>query len=277
MTRISVVTVSYNAADTIAQTIESVLGQEGTFEREYLVIDGGSTDGTVEILRRYEDELAGWVSEPDEGIYDAMNKGIRRASGKWVGLLNSDDWYADGALAEVARLDGEHPEAGLLIGGLVRLSHDGQWGKVLPPPRGAFSMAEPNNHLSTFVRDDVYERLGGYDTSYPYHADRELLARAMADPEIEIVRTDRVLSYMRAGGVSAGSVGVLEAFRIQRKHTDLLTALRILAVKVIGRVRYALALALLPDRWAHALERWSWRGQHDIVDLSEARDGEGGP
>lgn len=90
--KISIVTVSYNAAKTIEQTIKSVINQ--TYSNiEYIVIDGGSTDGTVDIIRKYEDRIAYWVSEPDGGIFDAMNKGIKVATGEVVGIINSDDWY----------------------------------------------------------------------------------------------------------------------------------------------------------------------------------------
>ena len=94
MLKISIVTVSYNAADTIEQTISSVVNQ--TYEDiEYIIIDGGSTDGTVDIIRKYEDKIAYWVSEPDEGIYAAMNKGIDAATGDYIYFLGADDALVD--------------------------------------------------------------------------------------------------------------------------------------------------------------------------------------
>ena len=90
MLKISIVTVSYNAAETIEQTISSVVNQ--TYENiEYIIIDGGSTDGTVDIIRKYEDRIAYWVSEPDKGIYDAKNKGIDAATGDYIYFLGADD------------------------------------------------------------------------------------------------------------------------------------------------------------------------------------------
>ena len=88
---ITIITVSYNAVKTIEDTIVSVLGQ--TYNNiEYIIIDGGSTDGTLDIIKKYQDKITYWVSEPDKGIYDAMNKGIAKANGELIGIINSDDW-----------------------------------------------------------------------------------------------------------------------------------------------------------------------------------------
>ena len=94
-TLISIVTVSYNAVLTIEQTILSVINQ--TYPNvEYIIIDGGSTDGTVDIIKKYEDKIAYWVSEPDKGIYDAMNKGVVVATGEWINFMNAGDIFTDG-------------------------------------------------------------------------------------------------------------------------------------------------------------------------------------
>lgn len=91
---ISVVTVSYNAVGTIEQTLLSVINQ--TYPNiEYIIIDGGSTDGTVDIIKKYADEIVYWISEPDKGIYDAMNKGIKKANGEWINFINAGDSYYD--------------------------------------------------------------------------------------------------------------------------------------------------------------------------------------
>ena len=99
--RISVITVCFNSKETLEQTIKSVVGQEYE-DKEYIVIDGGSTDGTVDILKKYAEQIAFWLSEPDEGIYDAMNKGIKHATGDVIAFLNSDDWYEPDTLTRVA-------------------------------------------------------------------------------------------------------------------------------------------------------------------------------
>ena len=98
---VSVVTVSFNSAKTIRRTIESVLGQ--TYQRiEYILIDGGSTDGTISVISAYADKVNFFISEPDQGIYDAMNKGVCAATGDWIHILNSDDYYASPEVIELA-------------------------------------------------------------------------------------------------------------------------------------------------------------------------------
>lgn len=114
--RFSIVTPSYNQAGFIARTIDSILGQQGDFDLDYRVVDGGSDDGTLEILRRYSDPRLTWISEPDRGQVDAINKGLRAARGDVVAWVNSDDVLLPGALERVARAFREHPAAEWLHG-----------------------------------------------------------------------------------------------------------------------------------------------------------------
>ena len=111
-TLISIVTVSYNAVLTIEQTILSVINQ--TYPNvEYIIIDGGSTDGTVDIIKKYEDKIAYWVSEPDKGIYDAMNKGVVVATGEWINFMNAGDIFTDGDVID--KLFSDSPQTHLIF------------------------------------------------------------------------------------------------------------------------------------------------------------------
>ena len=122
--KISVVTPSFNQAAYLERTLRSVLDQ-GYPNLEYIVIDGGSTDGSVEIIRKYEDRLAYWVSESDRGQADAINTGLRRASGDWVAWQNSDDIYYPGVFADIAQTAAAHPDVDLIIGNMMIIdAHD---------------------------------------------------------------------------------------------------------------------------------------------------------
>lgn len=125
MTRVSIVTPSFNQAPFLEATIQSVLGQRGV-EIEYLLVDGGSTDGSLDIIRRYADRLAWWTSEPDRGQTDALNKGFARATGSILAWLNSDDTYEPGAVAEAAAFLDAHPEVGMVYGDANFIDEAGQ-------------------------------------------------------------------------------------------------------------------------------------------------------
>lgn len=199
--RISIVTVCYNSVETIERAIQSVIGQDYD-NVEYIVIDGGSTDGTVDVIQRHEQNIAYWVSEKDEGIYDAMNKGIEHATGEVIAFLNSDDWYEENILGEIARKF-EDPEVQILCGDMY--CHNGETvtryhvdeQKGLQAMR--FEMGYP--HQTMFARKNLFARYGRFDTQYQITADYDWLLRVY-DQHVKIRITDRVLTNFRYGGVS---------------------------------------------------------------------------
>ncbi|MBP7228768.1 MAG: glycosyltransferase [Longilinea sp.] len=175
---VSVITPSFNQAAYLEQTMQSVLAQDVPIE--YWVMDGGSTDGSVAIIRRYEDRLAGWVSEADRGQADAVNKGLSRASGDVIGWLNSDDLYEPGAARRAVQAFEQYPDAALVFGDVWSL--DGE-GRVINQMRyGAWGLKE----LMTFhiigqpgvwMRRSALERAGLLDLSYHYLLDHQLWLR----------------------------------------------------------------------------------------------------
>ncbi|HEY5530934.1 MAG TPA: glycosyltransferase family 2 protein [Candidatus Anoxymicrobiaceae bacterium] len=213
---VSVITVCLNSEKYLEGTIESVFGQSYT-DIEYIIVDGGSTDGTLDIIRKYEDHLSYWVSEPDEGIYDAMNKGISLATGDLVGIINSDDYYLPDAVQEVVSASREDPEAQVFFGSMHIMDEDnglqGIW-EVSWWDTKKLSI----NHPACFVRRPVYDNYL-YRTKYRLSADCDLMLRL----ELEGIRfhcLDRPLACFRTGGASSASYYRLRAdhYRIKQEH-----------------------------------------------------------
>ncbi len=176
---ISIITPSYNQAQFLERSILSVLNQDYP-AIEYLVVDGGSTDGSADTIRQYAPRLSWWVSEKDQGQADAVNKGLQRAQGKYVGWLNSDDLYVPGAVAAAVRLLETYPQAGFVFGDVQSIDADdhvfnrmryGDWGltdlmrfKIIGQP-------------GVFMRTDLLKKVGGLDVSYHYLLDHHLWLR----------------------------------------------------------------------------------------------------
>jgi glycosyltransferase involved in cell wall biosynthesis len=196
--KISVVTISRNSAATIERTIRSVLDQAYP-DLEYIVIDGGSTDGTADVIARHAGSLAHWVSEPDRGISHAFNKGIAAAHGELVGILNADDWYEPGALAAIAAAH-EGGGADVLYGDLALPGARVQRGDALFAQKIPYTMPTLN-HPTCFVRASAYRRFGVYRERYRVAMDYDLLRRFHA-LGATFRRVDAVIASMSAGGAS---------------------------------------------------------------------------
>ena len=225
--KISVVTVCFNSAKTIADTLRSVAAQSHG-QVEHIVVDGGSSDGTLAIIERHRAGLAAVISEPDRGVYDAMNKGIARASGEVVGFLNSDDVYADErVLAEVAAAF-MRPEVGACYGDLVYVDAEDthrvvRYWKSRPHVPGLCATGWMPAHPTFFVRRQLLQQRGGFDLQYRLQADYELSLRLFEVHKIRAQYIPRVLVRMRRGGMSNNSVGNiikgnLEAYRACRNN-----------------------------------------------------------
>ena len=205
--KISVVTPSFNQAEYLERTLRSVLDQ-GYPNLEYLVIDGGSTDGSVEIIRRYADRLAFWVSEPDRGQTDAINKGLRRATGEWVAWQNSDDIYYPGAFHNLAATAAKYPQASLIIGDMMLIDENDRPLRdiryVKPSYRALLAEGMLLANQATFWRRNVQEQVGllneGFHCSFDYDWFLRLAQHA------EGVHVDRIWGALRLHGESKTSL-----------------------------------------------------------------------
>lgn len=222
--KFSIITATYNSAATLRDTMESILRQNYT-DYEYIVVDGASKDGTVDIICEYEPQFEGrmrWISEPDRGLYDAMNKGISMATGDVVGLLNSDDFYtSDDVLATVAReLSGI--DALDAIYGDVHYVNDEDLTKQVRYyssrrfTRKRMRMGYMPAHPSFYVRRECYERYGTFDVSYRVAADFDNLLRLIYVNGIRTRYIAKDFVTMRTGGAS--SSGLQSYKRIMKDH-----------------------------------------------------------
>lgn len=208
--KISLITVSYNSAATIEDTIKSVLRQTHP-DIEYVIVDGNSKDNTVQIIKSYEGKIAKWLSEPDRGIYDGMNKALKMVTGEVVGMINSDDYYsAENIIEQVAKaFEDENVDA--IFGDLVfvdrndtsrvvrkyssRNWHPGKFGRGFMPA-----------HPTFFVRRKFYDQIGLFKTDYKIAADYELLIRFLYVHKLRYKYLPLNMVFMRQGGVSSNGL-----------------------------------------------------------------------
>jgi glycosyltransferase len=220
MPKISIVTVSYNADETLADCIESVASQ--SIDIEHILIDGGSEDGTVRVAEAYSSNLALIVSEPDRGVYDAMNKGIQRATGDIIGILNADDvYYSDQSLTRVmdafARSNIAACYGNLVYVDRSDLSKVTRYWKsgIFAPEKFYWGWMPP--HPAFFVRRELYEQHGLFRLDMGSAADYELMLRFLLKYRAAVGYVPEVLVRMRAGGVSNTSIANrLKANRMDR-------------------------------------------------------------
>ena len=188
---VSILTPSFNQARYIEATINSVLSQDYP-NIEYMIVDGGSQDGTVETIKKYENKLAWWVSEKDKGQTDAINKGFARAKGEILAWLNSDDTYEPGAISAAVKYLQEHPEVGMVYGDCNFIN---EAGRVI----GKFGSAQTNQQLlrqgyvhlpqqTMFFRAELWKQVGPLDPSFYFAMDYDLWTRIAARAELKYVQ-----------------------------------------------------------------------------------------
>lgn len=208
--KISLITVAYNSAKTIKDSLNSVADQIYP-HIEHIVVDGASSDGTLELVRNHHNPNIRLVSEPDSGIYDALNKGIRRATGDVVGFMHSDDLFADAAALQRVAAAFADPLIDAVYGDLQYVRRDNRDQVVRYWQSGAFSRNRLGwgwmpPHPTFYVRRSVYERLGMFDTSYRIAADYDCMLRFLGAGGIRVAYIPHVLVKMRLGGESNRSL-----------------------------------------------------------------------
>lgn len=245
----SIITIAYNSEKTIERTIKSVLAQTNK-DYEYIIIDGASNDSTLDIVKKYEPLFQGrmkWISEPDKGIYNAMNKGIRKAEGKIIGIVNSDDWLEKDALSilnETLQQDSANFDK-LLTGEMLFHYRDGKK-QLYATSLERYEYYSKRyrmglNHPATFVPKSIYDKIGLFDEQFKLYADADFILKCY-ETKIGVVFINRILTNMSDCGAS-------------NNRSEQMLHEAILKVKIHAKTR--------TDRWLNIAEcylRWWIKG-----------------
>jgi glycosyltransferase involved in cell wall biosynthesis len=246
--KVSIITVSFNSAKTIADTIDSVLSQDFP-EIEYIIVDGCSTDGTVDIIRQNENRISQWISEKDQGMYDAMNKGIAMATGDVIGILNSDDVYMNTrVVSDLMRLM-QSQNTEVVFADLILVDSSNQNKVLRYYDSGRF---HPNKfkygwmpaHPTVFVKRELYQRVGKFSTTYQSAADYEMLIRMLAIEKASYAYYPKPVVRMRSGGASTSGISrnwilnqeIIRACKENGIYTNLFMLLLKVPAKLWGRL-----------------------------------------
>ncbi len=208
---LTIITVCYNSSQYIRSSIESVLSQS-YIDIEYIIIDGASTDGTLAIINEYADRIAHIISEPDKGIYDAMNKGIALATGDVIGILNSDDFYPHSeVISNVVKVFERNPDIDMVLGNVEFVNPDNlqqvvrQYSSFNFSPwklRFGFMPAHP----AAFIKKSAYDLVGKYKLGYIIAADFDMFVRLLLINKLTFTKINDVFVRMRIGGVSTSGI-----------------------------------------------------------------------
>ncbi len=208
--KVSIITVVYNGVATLRDCIGSILGQTHT-NIEYIIVDGGSTDGTIDLIRGYGPKIARFITEPDKGLYDAMNKGIAVATGEVIGLLNADDFYRHNNVITNAVALFERSGSDAVYGDMLYVDRADttivrRYWRSGNYRAGAFLWGWMPGHLSFFARKRVYDQYGTFRLDLGSAADYELMLRFIHKNGISMTYMNETTIVMREGGVSNGSL-----------------------------------------------------------------------
>ena len=219
---ISIITVCYNSEKTIERTIRSVLEQ--TYDKyEYLIIDGCSKDRTLEIVKSYEASFGGRmkiISEPDQGIYDAMNKGISLTKGQLIGMINSDDYYEKDALEVMAEeYHSLNSQYGILYGFQRNFDHGREVSTVMY--HHDYLEQQMITHPTCFVTPQVYRDFGTFNLKYKSSADYEFMLRMFDSKKVEFRPVYKIITNFAFGGMSASQTGYRETLQLLYKRGKL--------------------------------------------------------
>lgn len=244
--QVSIITVCYNRSATIAKAIESVLNQDYP-DIEYIVIDGNSKDGTKEIIQSYSKRITKYISEPDKGMYDAINKGLHLATGDIVGLMHSDDEFYDRTnVSKIVAAYKDAPEADGLYGNGIYISNDAEERIVRNRIGGAYDFEKIKSgwlplHPTVYLKKSLIEKYGFYNLDFKIASDTEFLLRYLFQHKINMVYVDEYIVKMRMGGLSTNYKRAFEVlyedYKIYKYH-KLSAVQTVFLKKIYALVQY---------------------------------------
>lgn len=237
---VSIITPTYNSASTIERTLNSVLNQ--TYKNyEYIIVDGGSRDDTINIIKKYESRFEGkmsYISEPDQGIYDAMNKGIKKANGLLVGIVNSDDFYEPDALENMINsMGGEKYQ---VLYGFLRYLIDNKEAYIALY-NDYWLKDRMITHPTCFVTRSIYTDIADYDITYKSAADYDLMLKLHNNPQVVFRPVYKVISNFTLGGFSDSYVGLKEAANVLYKN-EAISRRQFLKLRAIALAKKCLGI-----------------------------------
>jgi glycosyltransferase involved in cell wall biosynthesis len=251
--KITIITVCYDSVRTLGETIDSVLGQRYP-ELEYIIVDGHSTDGTQEVVRSYGSRISQFVSERDNGLYEAMNKGIAMATGDVIGILNSDDLFEDEHVLDAVMAEFQEKNVDAVFGDLYYFRTEAPdkptrffLGKSYTPAHPEWGVLPP--HPTFFVRRSVYQKFGNFDTQFRFAADFDFMLRVLCVHKISFSYLPRIFTKMRMGGLSTS--GWRRTIEINRedlrsyRKNGIRTNWFLFHIKYLIKIRYIRQLSAL--------------------------------
>lgn len=251
MVHISIITVCFNAEETIERTIQSVISQEST-SYEYIIIDGKSTDSTISIIQKYQNKISKFISEPDLGIYDAMNKGLFHSSGDVIFFLNSGDFLAsENIIEEISSIFNTHEEYKLIYGNYIKFSGNYQKKVMNCENRNILEFIRKSVcHQTIFARKEILLACNGFDLNYRMYADLDFVLKCLIDFNIRMYYVDKTICYSLLGGVC---MKYCKTFASERLRLIMVYLKKIDLKKNITRAPISFILLCL-----FILSRWSY-------------------
>jgi glycosyltransferase involved in cell wall biosynthesis len=232
--KISIITVCYNSAATLEKTILSVAHQ--TYKDiEYIIVDGNSNDGTLELIKKHEDKISKWISEPDKGLYDAMNKGIALATGDLIGILNSDDTFNSNTVVEEITNFHVQNNIDASIGNIIQHKENGKIVRLYSskkwiPEKLKIGFMPP--HPSLFFKRELFDKYGNYDLGFKIGADYELITRYFFKNKISWKYSGITTTAMLVGGLSSSGSGSYKLITQEIKKALLMNEISFTSIKI---------------------------------------------